>query len=74
MKFTEFPEFSKKNYDKLQFFQTLSLSEVTKNTAEPNLCNHFNEDMHGGHFIITHGFSNVHVSHVELTKMGQVKV
>ena len=28
-------------------------------------------DMHGGHVIITGGFLNVHISHVELEKMGQ---
>ena len=27
--------------------------------------------MHGGHVIITAGFKSVHISHVELTKMGQ---
>ena len=48
-----------------------SLSSVTGDTATEDLCSHFDEDMHGGHFIVTRGFSSVHVSHIELTKMGQ---
>ena len=47
-----------------------------------NWCNHFDGsgnvhtkpdtgDMHGGHVIITGGFANVHISHTEITRMGQ---
>ena len=42
---------------------------------ERSFCSEFEErgygDMHGGHTIVTGGFENVHITHVELSRLGQ---
>ena len=58
-----------------------SLNEDSQNFGR-DFCSHFDGssgreskpdmgDMHGGHVIITGGFHNVHISHIELFQMGQ---
>ena len=51
------------------------MSDETASSATSDLCDYFQgQDMHGGHFIVTKDFNNVHVSNVEFTKMGQASL
>ena len=65
-----------------QYAKTRESQEEDSPNFGRNFCNFFDgsggqstkpnsRDMHGGHVIITGGFDNVHITHVELKNMGQ---